>query len=97
MAEGWEEQIVAHLLHEEYDELEKVVEGYDFSQLLTVLERVTRMSDGLTEFWECLAVLADETGPYADRRLIGEAAGIPPSRLYRMLGKHGRPTNRRNP
>ncbi|MGV9933975.1 hypothetical protein ACWDY4_25895 [Streptomyces olivaceoviridis] len=38
---------------------------------------------------------ADETGPYADRKGTALAAGMPPSRLYRVLDKHGRPRDRK--
>ncbi|MHB9754000.1 hypothetical protein ACYBSK_06465 [Streptomyces sp. BYX5S] len=34
-------------------------------------------------------------GPHADRKALGVAAGMPRSRLYRILEKYGRPANRR--
>jgi DNA-binding phage protein len=66
-----------------------------FPQILGRLTLVAQMIELLEGVREDLIVAADETGPHADRKQIASAAGMPPSRLYRLLSRHGRPANRR--
>ncbi|MGW2426043.1 hypothetical protein ACWC0C_43705 [Streptomyces sp. NPDC001709] len=44
---------------------------------------------------EAIAAADRAGGPYADRKALGIAAGMPRSRLYRILERFGRPTNRK--
>jgi hypothetical protein len=56
--------------------------------------QTTQIITRLNAFRELAIVQADASGPSADRRKIGMAADMPPSRLYRLLAEHGRPRNR---
>ncbi len=64
------------------EELNRVVA--ETSQIITHLEA----------FRELAIVAADASHPHADRKAIAIAAGMPPSRLYRILERHGRPRKR---
>jgi hypothetical protein len=66
-----------------------------FDELTDTIAQTSRLIQHLETFRELVIKAADETGPYADRKAIAIAAGFPPSRLYRVLEKHGRPTDRK--
>jgi hypothetical protein len=66
-----------------------------FDELTETVAQTSRLIQHLETFRELAIVAADQTGPYADRKAIAIAAGFPPSRLYRVLDKHGRPKDRR--
>ena len=66
-----------------------------FDELTETIAQTSRLIQHLETFRELAMVAADETGPYADRKAVAIAAGFPPSRLYRVLEKHGRPTDRK--
>jgi len=66
----------------------------DFETLLRVIAQATQMISHLRSFQELAIAKADASGPSADRRKIGIAAAMPPSRLYRLLDQYGRPRNR---
>ncbi|MFI1840156.1 hypothetical protein [Streptomyces olivaceoviridis] len=66
-----------------------------FTDLIATIAQTSRVIQYLEAFRELAMVAADETGPYADRKSIAAAAGMPPSRLYRVLDKHGRPRDRK--
>jgi hypothetical protein len=68
-----------------------------FDDLTETIAQTSRLIQHLEAFRELAIVAADKTGPYADRKAIAIAAGMPPSRLYRLLGAHGQPRNRKNP
>jgi len=71
-------------------------ESPEFSDLLRRIAVLTKMINRITVLRENAIVRADRTSPFADRRGIGEAAGMSPSRLYKLLDRHGRPRNRSN-
>ena len=66
-----------------------------FDDLTATIAQTSRLIQHLEEFREHAIAAADRTSPHADRKAIAIAAGMPPSRLYRVLDKHGRPRNRR--
>jgi len=66
----------------------------DFNDLTATIAQASRLIQHLEAFRELAIVAADRTGPHADRKAIALAATMPPSRLYRVLEKHGRPKNR---
>lgn len=66
-----------------------------FTELIATIAQTSRVIQHLEAFRELAMVAADETSPYADRKAIAAAAGMPPSRLYRVLDKHGRPRDRK--
>lgn len=66
-----------------------------FDDLTSVIAQATRVITAMNELREKAIAAADRTSPNADRAAIGIAAAIPPSRLYRILEKHGQPRNRR--
>jgi hypothetical protein len=66
----------------------------DFETLLRVIAQTTQMISHLRTFQELAIAKADASGPSSDRRKIGIAAAMPPSRLYRLLDQYGRPRNR---
>ncbi|MFE0801073.1 hypothetical protein [Streptomyces sp. NPDC058812] len=67
-----------------------------FEDLTQTIAQTSHVIQHLEAFRELAIVMADVTGPHADRKAIAMAAGFPPSRLYRVLNKHGRPKDRRN-
>ncbi|MGY4902589.1 hypothetical protein [Streptomyces sp. 900116325] len=67
----------------------------DFNALTATIAQTSRVIQHLEAFREQAIVAADETHPLADRKAIAIAAAMPPSRLYRILEKYGRPKNRR--
>lgn len=69
--------------------------GTDFPELIATIAQASRIIQSLEELREQAMVAADDTSPHADRKRIAIAAAMPPSRLYRVLEKHGRPRNRK--
>lgn len=67
---------------------------HSFDDLTETIAQTSRLIQHLEAFRELAMVAADKTGPHADRKAIAVAAAMPPSRLYRVLEKHGRPKNR---
>lgn len=65
-----------------------------FTDLIGTIAQTSRVIQHLETFRELAMVAADKTSPHADRKGIAIAAAMPPSRLYRVLAKHGRPKNR---
>lgn len=65
-----------------------------FDDLTATIAQTSRVIQHLEAFRELAMVAADRTSPHADRKAIAIAAAMPPSRLYRVLEKHGRPKNR---
>jgi hypothetical protein len=65
-----------------------------FTDLVATIAQTSRVIQHLEAFRELAMVAADKTSPHADRKAIAIAAAMPPSRLYRVLEKHGRPKNR---
>jgi hypothetical protein len=65
-----------------------------FTDLIGTIAQTSRVIQHLEAFRELAMVAADRTSPHADRKGIAMAAAMPPSRLYRVLEKHGRPRNR---
>ncbi|MET9909657.1 hypothetical protein ABZZ74_23130 [Streptomyces sp. NPDC006476] len=63
------------------------------------LESIAQLSRFITHFEagreEQIAAADTTGGPHADRKALGIAAGMPRSRLYRILERFGRPTNRK--
>jgi hypothetical protein len=66
-----------------------------FDELTETIAQTSRLIQHLETFRELAIVAADKTSPYADRKSISIVAAMPPSRLYRVLDKHGRPRDRR--
>lgn len=66
----------------------------DFDGLTDAIAQTSRLIQHLEAFRELAITAADRTSPHADRKAIAIAAAMPPSRLYRVLEKHGRPKNR---
>ena len=66
-----------------------------FTDLVATISQTSRVIQHLEAFRELAIVAADRTGPHADRKALANAAGFPPSRLYRVLEKHGRPRDRK--
>lgn len=65
-----------------------------FTDLIATIAQTSHVIQHLEAFRELAMVAADKTSPHADRKAIAIAAAMPPSRLYRVLEKHGRPKNR---
>jgi type VI protein secretion system component VasK len=65
-----------------------------FNDLTETIAQTSRLIQHLEIFRELAMVAADRTSPHADRKAVAIAAAMPPSRLYRVLEKHGRPKNR---
>lgn len=66
-----------------------------FADLTATIAQATRIIQSLEELRDNSIAAADRTGPHADRKAIAIAAAMPPSRLYRVLEKHGQPRDRR--
>ena len=66
----------------------------DFDDLTETIAQTSHLIQHLEAFREVAIVAADKTSPHADRKAIAISAAMPPSRLYRVLEKHGRPKNR---
>lgn len=66
----------------------------EYNELVGTIAQTTRVIQHLEAFRELAIVKADATHPLADRKGIAIAAAMPPSRLYRLLEKYGRPKNR---
>ncbi|MGW9299549.1 hypothetical protein ACWHA3_01825 [Streptomyces cyaneofuscatus] len=68
-----------------------------FDDLTATIAQTSRVIQHLEAFRELAIAAADRTSPHADRKAIAIAAAMPPSRLYRLLEKHGRPRDRKAP
>lgn len=66
-----------------------------FTDLVATITQTSHVIQHLEAFRELAIVAADRTSPHADRKHIAIAAAMPPSRLYRVLEKHGRPRDRK--
>jgi D-alanyl-D-alanine dipeptidase len=66
-----------------------------FDDLTATIAQASRLIQHLEAFRELAIVTADKTSPHADRKAIAISAAMPPSRLYRVLEKHGQPTDRK--
>ena len=67
-----------------------------FDDLTDTIAQTSHVIQHLEAFRELAIVEADKAGgPHADRKALGIAAGMPRSRLYRILERFGRPTNRK--
>ncbi|MFD5695943.1 hypothetical protein [Streptomyces rubiginosohelvolus] len=69
----------------------------DFNDLTATIAQASRLIQHLEAFRELAITAADRTSHHADRKAIAIAAAMPPSRLYRVLEKHGQPRDRKNP
>jgi hypothetical protein len=68
----------------------------DFPDLIETITQATSVIQRMEELREKAIAAADRAGgPHADRKAIGIAAGMPRSRLYRILDKYGRPRDRK--
>jgi hypothetical protein len=65
-----------------------------FDELTVTLAQMSHVIQHFEAARELAIAAADRTSPHADRKAIAIAAGMRPSRLYRVLEKHGRPKNR---
>lgn len=77
-------------------EVEPPQHAEHFGHITSVIAQTSRLIQHLEAFRELAIVEADKTSPYADRTAIAFAAAMPPSRLYRILERYGRPKDRRN-
>lgn len=68
-----------------------------FDDLTATIAQTYRLIQHLEAFGEMAITAADRTSPHADRKAIAIAAAMPPSRLYRVLEKHGQHRDRKNP
>lgn len=68
--------------------------AHTFDELTATLTQMSHVIQHFEAVRELAIVAADRTSPHADRKAIAIAAGMRPSRLYRVLEKHGRPKNR---
>jgi hypothetical protein len=66
-----------------------------FEDLTATIAQTSHLIQHLETFRELAIVAADQTSPHADRKAIAISAAMPPSRLYRVLEKHGQPTDRK--
>lgn len=66
-----------------------------FDDLIETIAQSSRLIQAVEELREKAIVAADRTSPNADRKRIGIAAAMPPSRVYRVLEKYGQPRKRR--
>lgn len=66
-----------------------------FTDLIGTIAQTSRVIQHLEAFRELAMAAADRTSPHADRKAIAIAAAMPPSRLYRVLERHGRPRDRK--
>lgn len=66
-----------------------------FNDLTATIAQTSRVIQHLEAFRELAIAAADRTSPHADRKAITIAAAMPPSRLYRVLEKHGQPRDRK--
>lgn len=68
----------------------------DVADLTQVIVQTSHLIQHLEGLRELAIVAADRTGPHVDRKALGIAAGMPPSRIYRILEKHGQPRRRKD-
>lgn len=66
-----------------------------FEELSAVAAQAARAIQHFEAVRDLAVVAADKTSPHADRKALAISAAMPPSRLYRTLEKHGRPTDRK--
>lgn len=66
-----------------------------FNDLIATIAQTSHVIQHMEAFRELAMVAADRTSPHADRKSIAIAAAMPPSRLYRVLEKHGQPRDRK--
>ncbi|OUD04718.1 hypothetical protein [Streptomyces swartbergensis] len=67
-----------------------------FNDLTETLAQTSHLIQHLENFRKETIAAADRAGgPHADRKAIGIAAGMPRSRLYRILDEYGRPRDRK--
>ncbi|WP_331756758.1 hypothetical protein [Streptomyces decoyicus] len=76
-------------------EVEPPRQAENFGDLTETIAQASRVIQHLEAFRELAIAAADRTSPHADRKAIALAAAMPPSRLYRVLEKHGQPTDRK--
>lgn len=67
----------------------------EYSTLLQLISQTESLMAYLRESQEFNILAADSITPNADRTDIARRAGMPTSRLYRLLAKNGHPRNRR--
>ncbi|MFM9464821.1 hypothetical protein ACKI1K_18450 [Streptomyces scabiei] len=87
------EALVAALRGER--EVEPPQHAENENRIRSVIAQTSRLIQHLEAFRELSIVAADKSSPYADRSAIAIAAAMPPSRLYRILERHGRPKDRK--
>ncbi|WP_367046154.1 hypothetical protein [Streptomyces sp. Je 1-332] len=66
----------------------------EFMDLLRDIAHISHLIQHLEGWRELAMVKADETSEDADRSALGIAASMPPSRVYRILERNGRPRQR---
>ncbi|GHJ34237.1 hypothetical protein ACFV4E_22500 [Streptomyces hygroscopicus] len=66
-----------------------------FDDLIATAAQTSHVIQHLEAFRELVMVAADKTSPHADRKAIAISGAMPPSRLYRILEKHGQPRDRK--
>ncbi|MGW6021264.1 hypothetical protein [Streptomyces sp. NPDC055099] len=66
----------------------------EFMDLLRDIAHISHLIQHLEGWRELAMVKADETSEDADRSALGIAASMPPSRVYRILERNGRPRKR---
>ena len=71
-------------------------QAQSFDDLTATIAQTSRLIQHLEAFRELAIAAADRTSPHADRKAIAIAAAMPPSRLYRVLEKHGQPRDRKH-
>jgi hypothetical protein len=76
-------------------EVEGPRHAQSFDDLTESITQTPRLIQHLEAFRGLAIVASDRTGPYVDRKALAIAGGMPPSRLYRLLEKHGRPRDRK--
>lgn len=69
--------------------------AHTFDDLTATIAQASRVIQAMEELRDNAIAAADRTSPNADRKAIGIAAAMPPSRIYRVLEKHGQPRRRR--
>ncbi|KRB65108.1 MULTISPECIES: hypothetical protein [unclassified Kitasatospora] len=67
-----------------------------FEELTGLVERIGGVTRHLNTVKELALSRADATGGYSNRRALGDAAGMSPSQLGRVLEGHGLPRDRRS-
>ncbi|MFE1318346.1 hypothetical protein [Kitasatospora phosalacinea] len=73
----------------------KPSQASSFDELTGLVERIGGVTRHLTLVKELAMSRADASGGYSNRRALGDAAGMSPSQLGRVLQGHGLPKDRR--